>query len=333
MRKKKEYEKIKTSGVVGSVEMTDRMICQIGSETSGGMMMSPYSDYIPLSYLLNNNFSLRWYHNYHIEDYYGRLNIAKGNNIDRIEGKVLRQMLYNAFQQVAKGDAALQALYSVREWIEYDEPLSMNYMQNCVNYEYNRERIGELILSPMKIRQRSYDAMSHMYSLSELKNEKAIPHVLAVVLPENYLYLKYKLLVDNTLDMSKVIILINKNMDTPQFECKPFRKLYRDFLKPKIEETACDVWKVPLEYIVSSCFMEEYSLMSLGMKERRAISQKLIDGFKESVKSGGAVVDEIGIVGEQFELTLSEALTTTTAGFSSEMLYRTVTEEIESLGF
>lgn len=304
-KKKKEYEKIETSGAVSSVNMMDSLICQGSSTEDGGMMMSPYSDYIPLTYLLTSNRTNRWYNNSHIEGYYNRLNMAKGNNVDRVEGKIIKQMLYNAFQQDGKGEAALQALYSVREWMEYDIPISMNYMSRCIYYARSRESIGESILSPMKISQRSYTAMSHMYSLSELKNEEAIPHVLAVVLPENYLYLKYKLLVDNTLDMSKVIILINKNMDTPQFECKPFRKLYRDFLKPKIEETACDVWKVPLDYIVSSCFMRGYSLMNLGMKERRVISQSLIDGFKESIKSEGTVIDDETTVPSEFEVRLS----------------------------
>jgi len=90
-------------------------------------------------------------------------------------------------------------------------------------------------------------------------------------------------LTQNVLDLSKVIILIDRELDTTTFPKQPFRRLYREGMMPHIMKSACDVWKVPQSFIKEKCFVEPFSLRGIGPLERKRVLDQLIEGFINSL--------------------------------------------------
>lgn len=108
-----------------------------------------------------------------------------------------------------------------------------------------------------------------------------IPYVMAVTLPENYIYHKLSILKNGYIDLSKVIILIDRELDTPAFPNKYLRAYFREYIYPKIIETNCDVWEVPQTFIKYNCFLGRYSQTGT-IEERRERFGELVNNFLTS---------------------------------------------------
>lgn len=107
-----------------------------------------------------------------------------------------------------------------------------------------------------------------------------IPQVMAVVLPENYIYQKEYLLTHGKVDLSKVILLVNKELDSPSFYQKNFRAFYRKYILPIIKTLNIDVWNVPVSFMEEYCFHNKITLESKSFMDKKKETEGLYDEFK-----------------------------------------------------
>ena len=115
------------------------------------------------------------------------------------------------------------------------------------------------------------------------------PHVIAVIRPENLVHVKYNYLIHGKIDLKYVTILIDKDLDSPEFYSPNFRAFYRKNILPQIESLKVKVIKCPLDFIRKSCFLQPFELKSKNIIKRKQEINELVDRFlnkdedKESV--------------------------------------------------
>lgn len=137
-----------------------------------------------------------------------------------------------------------------------------------------------------KFSMRTYTGhVSHLSITLTGNSTNYIPHVLGVTLPENFMYHKYKVLKDSSLDLSKVIVLVDRELDSPQFYCPAFRALYKKEIEPYLLSTSCQIWKVPLDFIKEKCFLQPFKLSSRNIVQRKEEIQELAKEFLENFSS------------------------------------------------
>jgi hypothetical protein len=110
------------------------------------------------------------------------------------------------------------------------------------------------------------------------------PYVLAVILPENLVYQKLYILRHKKIDLRKVIVLIDRDLDSTAFPKRMIRQIYMQELVPLIKSTAVQAWKVPLSFIKNNCFYGEFSLISSSIKERRDEREEIVATFRSVAK-------------------------------------------------
>lgn len=161
------------------------------------------------------------------------------------------------------------------EYINYDEP---NYIaRSSIVGTSNFEDIQRI----MHVTGRTIRKITGCYSL--IYENKA--HILACILPENLVYQKLHILSKGTIDLSKVIVFIDSELDRTSFPVTSLRTLYRTELLPKIIETSCVVFKVPLAFIMENCFYRKDSTLPLNIQERKKVKEEMLESFR-NVKRG-----------------------------------------------
>lgn len=106
------------------------------------------------------------------------------------------------------------------------------------------------------------------------------PQVMAVILPENYVYQKQYVLVHGKIDLSKVTVLVNRELDNTDFHSKNFRAYYRKHLLPILNELKVDVWKVPASFIEENCFHRGITLEARSFMEKRKETEEIYHKFR-----------------------------------------------------
>jgi len=109
------------------------------------------------------------------------------------------------------------------------------------------------------------------------------PLIVATCLPENYLYHRLRFAMGLPLDLTRVIIFIDKALESPDFPHKSLQKYYNDLLLPEILKTACIIAKVPTEFIDSKCFIERFSISGETPMEINAKKDELKKSFLNSL--------------------------------------------------
>lgn len=266
----------KTNGINEWVLSNDKNFLFFQNEFEWGaensLIMSPYSNFIPLIYLFNvkENLYFNWLH--HQKDC--KKNLPRMFNFSKLSIKESIQKIHTTLIQ---DDPVAIELILARSM----------YVGKNFNDDFER--------TFCRLKQRSFSTLTGMYSLflkpvnrwtvAQIDRipEVYSPHVLAVILPENYLYMKYKFLLEGVIDLSKVIILVDRDLNTPQFYKQPVRKLYKEMILPKIMETSCQIWEVPKEFILENCFIKDFDIKTFPVRERKTVTKELIQKFKESI--------------------------------------------------
>lgn len=106
------------------------------------------------------------------------------------------------------------------------------------------------------------------------------PQVMAVILPENYVYQKQYVLVHGKIDLSKVIVLVNRELDNTDFHSKNFRAYYRKHLLPILNELKVDVWKVPLSFIQENCLHGGIALEATSFMDKKKETEDIYHKFR-----------------------------------------------------
>ncbi len=136
---------------------------------------------------------------------------------------------------------------------------------------------------PMSINARTFNAsLSQLTCFLETErwSRVFIPQVVAIVLPENYVYQKQHVLVHGTIDLSKVIVLVNKELDDTDFHNKNFRAYYRKHLLPILNQMKVEVWKVPVSFIQENCFHGGITLEATSFMDKKKETERIYDYFR-----------------------------------------------------
>lgn len=292
-KEKPIYEKIETSGDFKELNNKEQFFGNSYGTTNNSQKinsMSVYTDFIPLLYLTSGlkratkTTSLQAY-----------LNLKQKNDfkddeynkwIQKYDGGTLSGFCKYSFTSDQESNI-INLKESIESWMEYDRMMDVETILGYPRYSWegiNRTTIMQQIRTGHigSSCQRTYIVGTSAFSMYRGEDNRYIPHVLAVILPENYLYLKYKLLTQNVLDLSKVIILVDRELNTAKFCQQAFRKLYKEAMLPQIMKSSCDVWKVPQSFIQEKCFVEPFNLRGIKLKERGEFLGQLVKEFTSS---------------------------------------------------
>ena len=256
------------------------------------LMACPYTEFIPLSYIMLSsgvykcsNIGEHCRQNWGIKERNSK-KLTKFNN--RWQNKQLSVFATAGMSGEGREISKENTKRRLINWLFEDRVQHLNYLERGgwkLNY---RPKIVESFKEGKTcgFTQRSYRGEISAYSLF-LKNDNnnCIPHMLAVVLPENYMYVKYHLMVYDTIPLDKVIVLINKDLDSTSFRPAAFRTLYRELMF-HVLKSACQVWKVPHEFILENCFLHSYKLKEENIIKRKKETEELIGEFYDSINNG-----------------------------------------------
>lgn len=266
-----------------------------GRDISRNFIMCPYTDYIPLVYLLctedarPRGGSIGWDMRY----YLGMPRMGTSVNMNKI-GERWGQRNLMKFMRVMYHDKGLIE-ESLREkiegWMSADGVVN-NILFDYAGYFSYRQRIiegwGEGDVGVF--RQNSYQGAIGPYSLYMGEGADRTSHVLACVLPENYLYVKYHILLHNTIPLDRVVVFVNKELDETSFRPTAFRTLYRELMKDVLSSSA-QVWKVPHEFIMEKCFLKAHKLKEKNIIKKKKEQEELVKEFLEGIAYSAPITE------------------------------------------
>lgn len=276
--------------------------------------LSPYSELIPIMYLakmlVERNSTLSSINNYIKSHNSGRL---ANFDFSQIKSKALSSMMdYTFYNQVSsyrfdkKSRTFLDA--NIVNYLRYDDKFGIQQTRNISS-------ATDILLSFKSIQHnlvnmRTYNALMSFYSVIMKRTMPTIswdPHIMAVVKPEDYLYQKRHILIHGSIDMSKVIILVNRELDLPGESIgipTTFKAVYTKQLEPAIKTTSAKIWKVPLEFIKENCFIsDKFDVKSKKPADRKAEIEEFLTAF---YKSMGVKSDAITyILASQSDITVT----------------------------
>jgi len=112
-----------------------------------------------------------------------------------------------------------------------------------------------------------------------------IPTYISVVLPENYLYQKYHILATGKVDASKVIILVNDDVDHVSFSGSQSVRKYHKSMLDKLISKGYQTWNVPQQFILDNCFVKKHKVTGKSSREINKKLDELIREFGEYMKT------------------------------------------------
>lgn len=284
-------------------------------------LISPYTNYIPIHYLLYKNTSLRMrtsnifgearpgtLHKYipKFSEYETEIGIKL---LDKLCEKVSRQrrflgeIVYESSDKFSILPESIITKDLIAFWLEEDEPLSIPELyQNGrlqTRTHYSATAIAPFCSSnsytTVTASMRSYRSLSALLTI--YKSDTALfgitwrPSVLAVVLPEDYIYHKLHLLATNTIDLSKVIVFVDRELDNTSYPIPAFRKMYKSRCEPFLKTLGCQTYKVPVKFIEENCFLPDFKLLETNRIKRHKEKQELIEKFYKLLCGTDALED------------------------------------------
>lgn len=138
---------------------------------------------------------------------------------------------------------------------------------------------------------RTYTGSIGLYSMTEHVGTTRKAHILATITQKDFHYQRMHIFLTGAIDMSRVIILVNEELENPEFSVPGLRKLYIGRLKPQIRETACQVYLVPDGYIDNTCFMKPFSLSSKKITDKQKEIDSLGKMFKWFIRTNAVNMD------------------------------------------
>jgi hypothetical protein len=244
----------------------------------------PYTPYIPMLYL---NYGTPVGYNYsHFSSVKSANSVLHKKKLEDLEDGLFKSFLshtplkHGAFLFSSGFKKTFEAI--VRGYLSYDSVVGFErtpsytngWMVENVVSAFSNAKFNNFGL-------RSYKG--HVGMLSMFIEHS--PYVMAVTLPEYYLQHKYNLLLGRPMDLSKVVVLVDRRLDLSIGNEMPiaFIKLYRDSLEPILKDSGVKIVKCPLEYIKENCFVGTHRLTSRRYMERKAEKQEFIEKFYKSI--------------------------------------------------
>lgn len=294
--RRKPFERIRGTGAITKLPL---LIATPSIEgVDEGLLMCPYTNYIPLSYvMLAEN-----------HDDLNRSNLLHFHKITKKREKLwsgpTAGFIEKAFtiRYVEEGKNTIDVgmvktmMPLISQYLFFDRCLSPFTQRNRNRYyRGDRQDIIDSFQSRIStFYQRSYGGFVSPFSLYRyISNSEYIPHVVAAIRPEHYLQIKLKFLLTGKIDMDKIVILIDNQLDTTLFPSPGFKALYKA-VKPQILETNAQIYRVPLEFIQENCFLPKFELKEQNIVKRKQEIDRLIEEFYENEKTTTPLTDEEG---------------------------------------
>ncbi len=244
LRKLPPFEIFKNEGVTQQVQMCCRNDHDIKSESN--LMISPYSEMIPASYLLEG-------YNAHTRTNRDLITRVRAENRNGPEArKRLNQYIFHSrMKRVTIGyerrSYSENAEYTFRDGAGHDR-----FVHGNTYYTVNQ------------------------YSLYVSRGETLVPCAILAIPRENYIYCRMKLIKTGLLDLSKCVFLIDQALDTTAYPEQSFRlDVYKHIILPQIAQLNVTIAKVPLQYILQKCFMEGITFTSTNIFDRKKEEEEL----------------------------------------------------------
>lgn len=256
---------------------------------------SPFVNMIPLK-ILNNSFNMNYrtwssYSSNGRRQSYNR-NMADATNVDRAMliadqnigvSQVVNSMIFNGTLNTVNHDSFKRLLANNINWFIKDANIVdvAHYDNSASSFDHTSRAFlnGET----MRINARTFSASLGQLTCfleTERYSRVFIPQVMAVILPENYVYQKEHVLLHGTIDLSKVVVLVNRELDDTEFHNKNFRAYYRKHLLPILNSLKVDVWKVPVSFMEENCFHGAITLEKTSFMEKKQELEGIYQGFR-----------------------------------------------------
>ena len=242
------------------------------------LCMTPYSSIIPLNYLLMVDRYNECYRNdfVNMPHNYSAKMMPKTTLLHSLVKKSYRRNLV---------DAPLKSMITtikghLKDCLYDDEPI---LIENSYNTWYGiLVSLGNNFCSFDHIYTWSTRTMSGVVgymSLYKMEDCMCTPYVLPVITPENFVAMRAHFYATGKIDMSKVVILVDKDLDTPSFPNKNFRNLYRKHILPIISKEDLNVMKVSQGFIREYCFLQPFKLQNKNIVKRKKEIEELAKEF------------------------------------------------------
>lgn len=126
--------------------------------------------------------------------------------------------------------------------------------------------------------------------------------VITVMRPEDYVYHKIRAIMGKPMDTSRLITLVNREVDSPDYPLLGFKSLYKKYLEPQLQATKCHIWKVPRSYIDEMCFTNsKIEITDTNLYQRTQEIDKLVEEFYKSsspVSTGSTTGVVVGVASD-----------------------------------
>jgi hypothetical protein len=272
------------------------------------LIICPYTKFVPISYLKQHS-------NTHQGRAYASFrNKLREDNVTRFfsidskgwEPEKLPKKIYDLidYTMAAKGNYVLESasnqkgVYAnVEAFIKEDRRTTFHATRYASTMSDALTFFESETISTVSFR--TYQMQAGCFSVIVAGN----PYIMAVIPREKYLYHRTRVLLGLPLDLSKVVILIDRRLDLPGEDDIPkaFKALYQKTLENTIKSTGAMIFKVPLEFIKENCFLSDFAIKSKNKKERQTESSIFLTNFYKSL---GVQIERIEQ--EQFEEMLTE---------------------------
>lgn len=265
---------------------------KVGDDEFGSeRLINVYTDFIPLSYLfltLDDDFLSKSDINYILRNSY---NFSK---LESKENEVLPNMFCRYLHTASSSslDTIIAKLAeNVKKYISISDIVPLN-----AYFDGYTRSIGDIndfmgfsdYCGRYRYRGRTICLTNIHNSLYYEMIESPVPPIptyISVVLPENYLYQKYHILATGKVDASKVIILVNDDVDHVSFSGSQSVRKYHKSMLDKLISKGYQTWNVPQQFILDNCFVKKHKVTGKSSREINKKLDELISEFGEYMKT------------------------------------------------
>ncbi|MEI6186916.1 MAG: hypothetical protein WCP46_00240 [Alphaproteobacteria bacterium] len=258
-----------------------------GLSSASRYFMCPFSEFIPLVYLsvAPQLFNKRYHYinEKYIDSRQGRS--LTGEHVDMFKATLkdkenpLSYFIYNLITDGSGHDSIKGSVDTyVNAYLGQENPLLLENSGWIHRYDNITENVFKEGLTTINMR--TFSASMGSYSLFRNTSAEILPVVLPIVLPENYMYQKLHILLHGTIDMTKVIFLVDKDLQGTSYPHKAFRTMYKKYVEPHLLATKAQIYYVPFEFMKDYCYIGGNELKEKSIIGRKKEISQIISQFK-----------------------------------------------------
>jgi hypothetical protein len=269
-----------------------------------------YTPYIPLVYVMavfnNDKLNPITNHGAYLNIIFGKDRAIKDWNEtykDKLTNHPARHLVWRSYSYRESSKLGPEAIKEgflnyLKNYLEFDTSIPLDHLR------YNSYNSKEEVTRGFKgnsyypytansFRFKTYNGHVGPYSLW-IKSDRGQhdPHIISVIRAEDWAYQRLYVLKHGKPDISKVFILVDNRIDGT-FPYQAFKGYYKEQLLPELKKLSCPVFKVPHEFIIQNCYIQDFQLKEKNILKRKQEVEGLIDGFYEKYGDRPRKVEKI----------------------------------------